>query len=399
MEDLDENAKKEETQEDVIPGRSTKIMLHAPDGCFPYLTPHLLHQCFPPESWINLELGVSAQDSCITPIFGRDGNSKKPSGYRLTTFTPDPWIIAYLKIVLPAFDPFCIVPSPKNVRSGRAKSDTLNMNTMNGRIQVTNGEYATMAGQFKSTLSLFECPPKNPKDRMHALERNLEWTSAILEQQTNADVWLPVSIASIRDDADVEEMVIRICGWISECESKRLSTVCFVDWHLVKDRVQRCSLLRIFDIELPANLALAVLAADSTDSLTDAFSFGAERSRVLHIGTNLPTTLAQQYNALTIKVQEQPQPKKPRTNRDSATISEMDWFSCTSLQPCEPCFSHPWFKDAGPIDANCSCMTCQEHSRSYLYHLACSKEILVEILLFVHNLHQILEAEKQHLTS
>ena len=41
--------------------------------------------------------------------------------------------------------------------------------------------------------------------------------------------------------------------------------------------------------------------------------------------------------------------------------------------------------------AGCSCLTCQTHSRAYLYHLVLTKELLAEILVFIHNLHQMLE--------
>lgn len=52
---------------------------------------------------------------------------------------------------------------------------------------------------------------------------------------------------------------------------------------------------------------------------------------------------------------------------------------------------HPWFHDKRPIQAGCSCLACRTHSRSYIYHLVCAKELVAEILLFVHNLHAMLQ--------
>jgi len=43
--------------------------------------------------------------------------------------------------------------------------------------------------------------------------------------------------------------------------------------------------------------------------------------------------------------------------------------------------------DTGPIDAKCSCYTCQNYSRSYLYHLSKCGEILGSRLNTIHNLH------------
>ena len=43
--------------------------------------------------------------------------------------------------------------------------------------------------------------------------------------------------------------------------------------------------------------------------------------------------------------------------------------------------------DTGPLDPNCSCYTCQNFSRAYLYHLDKCKEILGSQLNTIHNLH------------
>ena len=44
-------------------------------------------------------------------------------------------------------------------------------------------------------------------------------------------------------------------------------------------------------------------------------------------------------------------------------------------------------RDTSPIDAECSCHTCQNFSRSYLRHLHQSNEILAAVLSTIHNLH------------
>ncbi len=43
--------------------------------------------------------------------------------------------------------------------------------------------------------------------------------------------------------------------------------------------------------------------------------------------------------------------------------------------------------DAGPLDENCSCSTCQNYSRAYLHHLQKTNEILGSRLNTLHNLH------------
>ena len=44
-----------------------------------------------------------------------------------------------------------------------------------------------------------------------------------------------------------------------------------------------------------------------------------------------------------------------------------------------------------PLDADCTCLTCRNHPRSYLHHLMKSREALLPRLLALHNLHHYLE--------
>jgi queuine tRNA-ribosyltransferase len=47
-------------------------------------------------------------------------------------------------------------------------------------------------------------------------------------------------------------------------------------------------------------------------------------------------------------------------------------------------------RDTGPLDANCECLTCRNHSRAYLRHLDRCNEILGVRLGTIHNLHYYL---------
>jgi queuine tRNA-ribosyltransferase len=48
-------------------------------------------------------------------------------------------------------------------------------------------------------------------------------------------------------------------------------------------------------------------------------------------------------------------------------------------------------RDPLPIDADCSCYTCQNFSRAYIRHLLVAKEILASTLLSIHNLHTLVQ--------
>ena len=47
--------------------------------------------------------------------------------------------------------------------------------------------------------------------------------------------------------------------------------------------------------------------------------------------------------------------------------------------------------DPLPIDADCTCYTCQHFSRAYIRHLLIAKEILASTLLSIHNLHTLVQ--------
>ena len=47
--------------------------------------------------------------------------------------------------------------------------------------------------------------------------------------------------------------------------------------------------------------------------------------------------------------------------------------------------------DFGPLDPQCSCPTCKNHSRAYIRHLVKQNEMLGAILLSIHNLHFLIQ--------
>ena len=48
-------------------------------------------------------------------------------------------------------------------------------------------------------------------------------------------------------------------------------------------------------------------------------------------------------------------------------------------------------EDKGPLVAGCACFTCKSHSRAYIHHLLLVHEMTAQILLELHNTHQMLE--------
>lgn len=56
-------------------------------------------------------------------------------------------------------------------------------------------------------------------------------------------------------------------------------------------------------------------------------------------------------------------------------------------------------EDFTPLDANCSCYTCQNFSRAYLNHLIRAQEMLGFILISLHNLHEMVQFTNKIRTS
>jgi len=52
-------------------------------------------------------------------------------------------------------------------------------------------------------------------------------------------------------------------------------------------------------------------------------------------------------------------------------------------------------RDYSPLDAQCTCQTCQHHTRAYLRHLIQSKEITGAVLLSLHNIHYLLDLTRK----
>ena len=52
-------------------------------------------------------------------------------------------------------------------------------------------------------------------------------------------------------------------------------------------------------------------------------------------------------------------------------------------------------RDYAPIDAACTCYTCQNFSRAYLCHLLHAKEILAFTLLSIHNITELVNFTEQ----
>jgi hypothetical protein len=159
-------------------------------------------------------------------------------------------------------------------------------------------------------------------------------------------------------------------------------------------------------------VTVSLLSTDTLQQVLEAACAG-----VHVIGSRLPTVWAQAKKAFCVSVDgdswkkdlgDRKRRRLDDNNNNSNGSSDkksdeklvLDVDGCVHLNNhANDPTQHPWFHDKRPIQAGCSCLTCRTHSRSYVYHLVCAKELTAEILLFIHNLHTLLQLLREFQTA
>jgi queuine tRNA-ribosyltransferase len=410
------------------PISSTRILLQCPDGVFPYLTPALLQICFPPDRVADvLLLGLAVRDTCLQPTTYHDGNKRKPRGYNFSSTTKvDRWMLPYQRVTVPTFDYLQDAQAAESTSSSsRNDQAAVTMTNQHAMMWTANGRHAlTPAVYFHaafglashSVVPLFDVgstsgshgplSANGMRKRTHtALQRTTQWRNdfvsrccTVPEHGTSADVWAPLNM--VREDAagrvplPVEGTSHSQALWKDQLSDilnsghNGLSGIVAIGWEsLEEDRLGSLTNLRA---ELPSNMTLALLSTQTLGQILEVCSIGHN----IAIGTNLPTKWACQAKALCVQLPSPKNAKRVKTVETAECNAVLDADGCVRLRPTDnnrDVTTHPWFRDRRPILPDCQCLTCRSHSRAYIYHLVCAKELLAEILLFIHNLHLLLD--------
>lgn len=295
---------------------------------------------------------------------------------------------------------------------------------------------------------------KRWKQKRSTIQRNQQWTTNMILQgnsnnmdRKNVDVWAPVSVASDtalswNDDASTKTADQQHVSWImTKVQEGAIQGVALIGWHHIANVDRRWEILQSIhnDLSAAATAAaaaaviaagqgdrfvvptIAVLSTQSTLQILQLLTCSSSNTVV--IGTDLPAVWARSKKAFLCDIalyrRNSPSTKTfeessrnvracteeqaTRTSNSSITMSSasssliLDEDGCVNLSSETDGSNrsgigqqHPWFRDQRALVPGCTCMTCQSHSRAYLHHLACSNELLAEILLFVHNLHHVL---------
>lgn len=402
-----------------------RLLIHAVDGAVPYLTPTLLQECFPSEKYSDiLWIGMAVRDTCVVPYFSQDkllqkGKIPKPSGYTFSTnVRPDPWLLKYTRITVPTFDPVqdALRFSPQKTTDSlipNASDKHVYVWTENGRQSLTPEMYynAAIHGlQSHSTVALFDvCLPEATQRRKRAAQqRTNRWNAAMIENQSensaprdnrisSPKVWASYMVSPTNQDNEGEkprEAEHQLTMLQEALNTHKISGITFVGWQYASDSEGQRILLReaIQSIQHVVNAdlcpILAVLCTGSLTQFLDAASLG-----INVIGCNLPATWAKSMCAFVCDFEDWQTMahKRRKIEKKGFPKGSLDKDGCFHvLSRKSEDDEGTWIRDTEPLLPGCSCFTCKRHSRSYIYHLVMTKELLAEILLFIHNLHHML---------
>ena len=312
-------------------------------------------------------------------------------------------MLPYHRVTVPSFD-LIQDGTQKQTLDEKAllsvTKDHVHVWTQNGRLALTPALYQAAARGLDShvTVSLYDMIPPLPSHSQNegpaqaaiAQKRHQKrastaiartqtwWTTAIDESRAtnhrvSAERWFPFLVDP--NSSNAADLIDPQLAWMND-KSKDVEAVAWIGWQ----RKPRSLPLETMISKLPVG-TVAVLA---TKSLRQVLQFAScyDGKKEIVVGSDLPTVWAQAKKALVVD-----------TNGNNATNDQpLDADGCVCLTShSDNVAKHVWFRDAGAIVNGCCCMTCKTHSRAYIFHLVCAKELLAEILLFVHNLHHMLE--------
>eukprot|EP00977_Amphora_coffeiformis_P008615 scaffold1953_cov176-Amphora_coffeaeformis.AAC.33 len=390
-----------EKEEEPLRGGKIRLLLEAVDGLVPYLTPHLLRSCFPAEETDDrLWIGMAVKDTCCVPVFAADADqsTSNPRGYE---FTSDPvvdsWMKEYTRVTVPTFDMVKDANGRQHAKDASvvATDQHVMLWTGNGRQPLTSEQYKKSALGLASlyTVPLYDgghaVPFAKKKRKLAALRRTQEWSREMNESNT----LFPILVDDETIKAGLDEQ-LQLVEEHKKTDKHGSTGFVLIGWSYLSQSLQQSSLKQV-KRRISPNEPLGVLSTKSFSQILTAACHG-----VTLIGSNLPQQWALEKRAflcdlhrlVTNNEASEPASKKPKMPDSQSSIQEqLDGNQCLDLHPpCDHMEDHPWYRDKRPLMPDCTCQTCQIHSRAYLYHLVCAKEMLAEVLLFVHNLHHLL---------
>eukprot|EP00554_Chaetoceros_debilis_P014811 CAMPEP_0194118026 /NCGR_PEP_ID=MMETSP0150-20130528/33826_1 /TAXON_ID=122233 /ORGANISM="Chaetoceros debilis, Strain MM31A-1" /LENGTH=426 /DNA_ID=CAMNT_0038809259 /DNA_START=133 /DNA_END=1413 /DNA_ORIENTATION=- len=413
----------------MVQGKKLELLLHAEDGSFPFLSEHLLKTYFNPQDEVirnHLVLGIAVKDTCVVPSY-KPKERKNPKRKRLSTEedkTPTPQqnssnlpgtkpngytfdsetiekqtrlLSGYRTFALPTFDLVddaaalflknCRkkngekqnteeVVSPKAL-SASSTNDKLSLNTPNGMQHITPALYVQVVHKLQcpSMLVLHDQthPEERKKRKNSCKERSKDWLNICLNtlgelEKRKLAVWAPLpcfdSEVSLKDSLE----------FLSK-KQDQFEGIFIPGWHHIKTEEDRIKLTKECKQAFKSETKFGISSASTLDQILEA-----AKSGISTIGTAAPMGWAREFKAVAW------------SDLDSSESIFSKSSKLLDKNGCMDMSDEVYFRDASPILEGCNCLACKDNTftRSYIHHLIKAKELLAEILIFAHNLHQIL---------
>lgn len=383
-----------------------QLLLHAPGGIVPYLTPTLLNKYFPaPQP--HLLLGISVQDTCLAPIFPTP-DAIQPRGYEFVSKPPLEYLQSYNAVVVPSFN-LLHDANKRGQDSVQATGSGVSVWSLQGRQVLSNQAYmglalATTTGtfalqevesstsalqqqpQFSAIVSLYDQAAVHQSKHRHeqARHRTQTWLQQLIQHKngsartrTTSPIWAVVSTSSKENtnthhDMEVDDELGQLL------DNDMVSGYALVGYSSADCGGGSDSFIPRLQ-ETESSKTVAVLSVETMQDVLECLEQG-----VNVIGTDLPTkwSLSHQAFVLSLNYSKKKVKEKYDTNNRGGQSSYL--LDLTDKK---------YAMDSSPLLEGCGCMACgQDHySRAYIHHLYQAKELLAQILLMGHNLHHMLE--------
>lgn len=163
---------------------------------------------------------------------------------------------------------------------------------------------------------------------------------------------------------------------------EHISGIAMVGLHQIPSREARVKLLQhcynSIQQKCKTSLDCAVLVTKDLKQILDATRYG-----VNIFGCDLPAKWARSNKALALSLKPDDEGDASGCVSGRSKVLNLDEDGCIDLSNSE------YFEDALPLVPGCQCFS-GKYTRSYIHHLIKANELLADIILFGHNLNQML---------
>eukprot|EP00551_Chaetoceros_affinis_P003981 CAMPEP_0203677388 /NCGR_PEP_ID=MMETSP0090-20130426/28033_1 /ASSEMBLY_ACC=CAM_ASM_001088 /TAXON_ID=426623 /ORGANISM="Chaetoceros affinis, Strain CCMP159" /LENGTH=514 /DNA_ID=CAMNT_0050544269 /DNA_START=93 /DNA_END=1637 /DNA_ORIENTATION=+ len=303
------------------------------------------------------------------------------------------------------------------------------------KLDVDSYTQIVMDTQSESVIGLFDQAHASDKKKrkINCMERNKSWTEQLVKKNTSScsnhsdnncdnkarekrNIWAPFicDLATGEDDAEDNNHNGNNgnnsgsegggnAHFVIPFDEKFQSTIChqeniiglaMVGLHHIPSRkgrinlLQRCSKsLEQINASTFSSLDFAVLVTKNLRQILDVTKCGVNL-----FGCDLPSQWARSGKALALSISRNEEDGNGVANGMDLTLDE---DGCIDLSCDRYC------RDKRPLLVGCQCPSCRNdtYSRAYVHHLIKANELLGDILLFGHNLYQMLLLCKEFSTA